>query len=232
MVKSFSAGVSCSQPFSGLSARPWQAGKYSVRRERSRHGMSSRRPGRGAACNAARRMGPDGLRRTPGCAHRHAGSRLCILAARDARVLPGNYPQKQRAQGMPGARCTHSLVCEDEKAHELVTTGSAGSPGIPCAMVLTAYFVLSPVTGLSCHRRLRDIASANLTPASGRQDHTTSPSASAPLVSAPSRPSHPAATFVTIAIRPSARRDARCCASDLRRQGECRQSRLNSQITA
>jgi hypothetical protein len=35
---------------------------------------------------------------------------------------------------------------------------------------------LSPVTGLSCHRRLRMIF-ANLTPASGRQDHTTSPSA-------------------------------------------------------
>jgi len=52
-------------------------------------------------------------------------------------------------------------------------------------MVLTVYFALSPVTGLFCHRRLRtnvlsapgraDITSANLTPASGRQDHTTSP---------------------------------------------------------
>ena len=30
-----------------------------------------------------------------------------------------------------------------------------GTPGLPCAMVLTAYSVLSPVTGLSCHRRLR-----------------------------------------------------------------------------
>ena len=30
-----------------------------------------------------------------------------------------------------------------------------GTPGIPCAMVLTAYVVLSPVTGLFCHRRLR-----------------------------------------------------------------------------
>jgi hypothetical protein len=41
--------------------------------------------------------------------------------------------------------------------------------------------VLSPVTGLFCHRRLR-IISANLTPASGRQDHTTSPSALVSLV--------------------------------------------------
>jgi hypothetical protein len=46
----------------------------------------------------------------------------------------------------------------------------------------TAYFVLSPATGLSCHRRPRKLPFANLTPASGRQDHTTSPSASAPFV--------------------------------------------------
>jgi len=60
-------------------------------------------------------------------------------------------------------------------------------------MVLTVYFVLSPVTGLVCHRRLRtnaasapgwaDTTSANLTPASGRQDHTTSPYAA--IVSRP-----------------------------------------------
>src|SRR5437762_12226826 len=50
-------------------------------------------------------------------------------------------------------------------------------------MVLTVSFVISPVIGLFCHRRQRK-ASANLTPASRRQDHTTSPSASAPFVSA------------------------------------------------
>jgi len=37
------------------------------------------------------------------------------------------------------------------------------------------------------------IASANLTPASGRQDHTTSPSAANTFVSVPPRPLHPAA---------------------------------------
>jgi hypothetical protein len=60
-------------------------------------------------------------------------------------------------------------------------------------MVLTVSFVLSPVTGLFCHRRQRtnvlsapgraDKTSANLTPASGRQDHTTSPYAA--IVSRP-----------------------------------------------
>src|SRR5467141_2520148 len=58
-------------------------------------------------------------------------------------------------------------------------------------MVLTVSFVLSPVTGLVCHRRPRigfvqarlgRRNSANLTPASGRQDHTTSPYAATSLV--------------------------------------------------
>jgi len=103
-------------------------------------------------------------------------------------------------------------------------------------MVLTAYFVLSPAIGLVCHRHPADMADPrpvgptvpplDLTPASRRQDHTTSPSASASFVSAPfdrsqiqrTRPasrvtpdaaastaSHPAS--VTIAIRPSGGRD-------------------------
>src|SRR4030081_1990215 len=72
------------------------------------------------------------------------------------------------------------------------TTVAPEHPAFPHAMVLTAYFVLSPVTGLVCHRRPRiwracarlgRHASANLTPASGRQDHTTSPSAATSLVS-------------------------------------------------
>ena len=44
----------------------------------------------------------------------------------------------------------------NKKAHELVTTGTQGRPALPHAMVLTAYSVLSPVTGLSCHRRRRN----------------------------------------------------------------------------
>src|SRR3954452_7350582 len=43
-------------------------------------------------------------------------------------------------------------------------------------MVLTVSFVISPVIGLVCHRRLA-VDPQNLTPASRRQDHTTSPSA-------------------------------------------------------
>jgi hypothetical protein len=112
-------------------------------------------------------------------------------------------------------------------------------------MVLTVSFVLSPVTGLFCHRRPRtnvvpkpgraDITSANLTPASGRQDHTTSPYAAASFVSSPfdrsrafrqpalqprcapdaaaSTASHLAS--LTIRIRPSVGRDAESSRCDL-----------------
>jgi hypothetical protein len=38
------------------------------------------------------------------------------------------------------------------KHTSVVTTVTPDSPGIPYAMVLTAYFVLSPAIGLYCHR--------------------------------------------------------------------------------
>jgi hypothetical protein len=70
-------------------------------------------------------------------------------------VVPNLTLCQQRAQGMPGARCARSLVCEMKKHTSVVTTVTPESPGIPRAMVLTAYSALSPVTGLSCHRRLQ-----------------------------------------------------------------------------
>src|SRR5450631_2537280 len=100
-------------------------------------------------------------------------------------------------------------------------------------MVLTVSFVLSPVTGsfatvirgLTLDRKpgRADPTSANLTPASGCQDHTTSPYAATSFVSSPfdrsrafrqpalhhvarltlPRPPHPHPASVTIAIRPS-----------------------------
>ena len=44
------------------------------------------------------------------------------------------------------------------KHTSVVTTVTPESPGIPYAMVLTAYFVLSPVIGLYCHRHPADMA--------------------------------------------------------------------------
>src|SRR5579863_1572710 len=70
-----------------------------------------------------------------------------------------------------------SLVCEIKKHTSVVTTVTPETPGIPRAMVLTAYIGLSPGTGLSCPRRPRDHRLTSLMPASGHQDQTTSPSA-------------------------------------------------------
>src|SRR4051794_3607052 len=64
---------------------------------------------------------------------------------------------------------------QSKKAYELVTTGKPDDPAFPHAMVLTVSFAISPVIGLVCHRRFA--SEQSLTPASRRQDHTTSPSA-------------------------------------------------------
>ena len=69
-------------------------------------------------------------------------------------------------------------------------------------MVLTGYFVLSPVIGLFCHRRLSGNFRKNLTPASRRQDHTTSPSASVPFVFGTSASTASRPASVTIARAP------------------------------
>ena len=63
---------------------------------------------------------------------------------------------------MPGAQCTRSLVCEVvvQDAHENSQRSHRKSPGIPARNGFTAYFVLSPAIGLSCHRRLADIGTS------------------------------------------------------------------------
>src|SRR6202166_1254854 len=74
-------------------------------------------------------------------------------------------------------------------------------PAFP-AQWFTAYIALSPATG-SFATVARGVASTNLTPASGCQDHTTSPSASGALVlKRHPRPPHPAPRFVTLRNAP------------------------------
>jgi hypothetical protein len=66
--------------------------------------------------------------------------------------------------------------------------------GVSCAMVLTAYFAISPETGLFCLRHPQEaLLPKNLIPASGHQDHATSPSACECVRRTHSRrPPHPA----------------------------------------
>jgi hypothetical protein len=171
-------------------------------------------------------------------ARRTAGFRCNFAFPR--RNAPGlcmvHSPERGRGERrMPVAPAASCALCIGKK--HTSKRVPRNHPAFPHAMVLTVYFVLSPVTGLFCHRRQRikvlsapgraDSTSANLTPASGRQDHTTSPYASAPFVSSPfdrsripwrTRPASRCApdtaastaslpASVTIAIRPSVGRD-------------------------
>src|ERR1700733_1387710 len=130
---------------------------------------------------------------------------LRILAARYARVVAGILDALWRAWGMPGARCTRS------RAWSVVNTrvshhGYTGSPGIPARNGFNGFLRALPGDRALLSPSLANFESANLTPASRRQDHTTSPSASwRPRQKRRLRPSHPVPTSVTIAKRPSDR---------------------------
>ena len=67
--------------------------------------------------------------------------------------IRGRSATPRGEQGMPGARRARSLALQKVKARKQVTTVTPQTPGIPRAMVLTAYFALSLVTGLVCHHR-------------------------------------------------------------------------------
>jgi hypothetical protein len=117
------------------------------------------------------------------------GIRVRILAAQRAGKAGCALHPRSRVQ-----RCTRKRT----QAYRF----SGNTPAFPARWV-TAYFALSPVTGLSCHRRFRGYLRKSLAPASGRQDHTTSPSASSAVrlahVSAPPPPASTASlpAFVT-----------------------------------
>jgi len=107
--------------------------------------------------------------------------------------LPPGGRGECRVPSAPAASCAHGVA----SMHTSIHSGRTGNhPASPHAMVLTVSFALSPVIGLSCHRHCRtngrsapgwaDLPSDNLTPASRRQDHTTSPSATGFVVRVPS----------------------------------------------
>ena len=91
---------------------------------------------------------------------------------------------------MPGARRTQGLACKGRKHTSEKPQVSRNQPAFP-ARWFTTYFVLPGDRALLPPSSVD--RSTTLTPASGRQDHTTSPSAWASLVNAPpKRPPHPA----------------------------------------
>jgi hypothetical protein len=68
-------------------------------------------------------------------------------------VLPS---ETSEGAGNAGRAMRPQPRMQNKKAYEHSHHGHTGSPGIPRAMVLTVSFVISPVIGLFCHRRLRD----------------------------------------------------------------------------
>src|SRR5260370_12398777 len=87
---------------------------------------------------------------------------------------------------MRGARRTRSLACEIKKHTRVVTTGTPETPGIHARNGFNGLLralpgdraVLSPSSAeLVCQPGRADLPPLDLTPASRRQDHTTSPSA-------------------------------------------------------
>jgi hypothetical protein len=125
------------------------------------------------------------------------GRRFCTaqttpadIASRSRRALRASFAEcpaledrgrgatLRRARGMPGARCTRSLVCSVLVAHECSYRRFTGiTRHSRTRMVLTVYAALSPATNSSCrrHRRIEGFAepgwvqktSADLTPATG-----------------------------------------------------------------
>jgi hypothetical protein len=125
---------------------------------------------------------------------------------------------------MPGARCTRSrawCVVNTRVSHH----GYTGSPGIPARNGFNGFLraLLGDRAFLSPSSAYIGVSSpfgptspsANLTPASGRQDHTTSPSALAPFVKGAITSTASLPASVTIAIRPCMGRDGEGCKFDL-----------------
>jgi hypothetical protein len=120
----------------------------------------------------------------PAFAEHDSGERRDFSFSRHeyVRVIRPNRPRNRRGR-REGRVPTAPMVRVQQKARGR-TTGTGGSSGLPCAMVL---------------RLIRDLPgdhawlppssadrSANLAPASERQDHTISPSAAMPLVASTS----------------------------------------------
>jgi hypothetical protein len=136
---------------------------------------------------------------------------------------------KTEGAGNAGRSLRPQPCVRNKKAHKHSHHGHTGITRHSPRNGFTAYNALSPVTGLVCHRRLRKLPSANLTPASGRQDHTTSPSAATTLVlhrCHVHRIPHP--TSVTIAQTPLLRgtgwRQCEMCRGCAARRAACDRS--------
>ena len=117
-------------------------------------------------------------------------------------------PSGQRAQGMPGARCTRGLVCQKVRIRRTRAYRAAETLRHPLRNGFTAYFVLSPVSEFWFVTVVCGTLPANLAPATGvrttrlgRTLRRFRPTQKAP--DAEASITVPALRIVTIAKRPS-----------------------------
>ena len=108
--------------------------------------------------------------------------RVCIRvpAARSARVMHDLAPKITEGAGNAGCATHPRPVCIGRK-HTVVTTGRPHQPAFPARWFYGLYRALPGDRAVLPPSFLRSLLLKNLAPASGRQDHTTSPSATAPL---------------------------------------------------
>ncbi len=100
-----------------------------------------------------------------------ASPRRVFARAATSSWPPGNGGRREdRALVAPAGWC----AAVDRMEGTPVSTGSTGTTGLPCAMVLTAAPRSPRCAGLFSHRHRR--ITAGLTPASGCQDHAAWPS--------------------------------------------------------
>ena len=125
------------------------------------------------------------------------------IASEVLKEPPALQSRGRREDRVLAAPAVSRADCGKQNAHE--HTGSAETLRPSLRNGFTAYIVLSPVSRGSVATVASRILPRRLTPAYGRQDHTTSPYAPAPFVIGTSASTASHRTFVTIMIRPSCR---------------------------
>jgi hypothetical protein len=142
-----------------------------------------------------------------GCGDMRGQTCASVLAARCVRGMREHCPSNQkRAQGMPDARCTRSRLCNKKHRRQQLQVHRNNRHSLRNGF----NGVLRALPGdRACLPPSSVDSTTDLAPASGRQNHTTSPSAKAVFVRATNCAQHsrvhriPLPTSVTIAIRPS-----------------------------
>jgi hypothetical protein len=136
--------LKCNEGIRFTHRRHTREGGYPVRRAFSIPSLASRNTG-SSGPSAQLRIRPDD--------DEHGHSRDSIRPS-FAKFIG---PQRWRAQGRPGARCTRGLVCKH--AHRKRTRAyrfSGGSPAFPAQWFYGLLRALPGETWLACHRRPRD----------------------------------------------------------------------------